>query len=126
MDAREFILFFQPQVAVADGRVVGAEALLRWQHPGRGLIQPDDFIPLAERSVLLKPLTLSVFEQAVQWCAGLRRLDNDLHIAVNVSARTVLDLDLPEQVARLLRRFGLPPSALIIEITESTLMADPR
>jgi diguanylate cyclase (GGDEF)-like protein len=120
----EFVLHYQPKVRLADGRATGVEALVRWQHPERGLIQPDGFIPLVEQTVLLRPLTYHVLEQAMQqWHAWARR-GLQIEVAVNLSARSLLDTELPEQVAGLLDRWAMPPRFLTLELTESFLMAD--
>ena len=120
----EFLMYYQPKVRLADGTVAGAEALIRWQHPARGLVPPDEFIPLVEKTVLLRPLTLYVFNEVMrQWCEwaedGVR-----LPVAVNLSPRSLLDGQLPEQVAELLSRWGMPPEFLTLELTESFLMAE--
>ncbi len=120
----EFILHFQPKVRVSDGRVVGMEALVRWAHPERGLLLPDAFIPLVEKTVLLRPLTMHVLDEALcqwrEWANQGRRLD----VAVNLSPRSLLDAQLPEQVAEVLDRWGVPPDFLTLELTESFLMAE--
>jgi len=120
----EFVMFYQPKVRLADGMVAGAEALIRWQHPARGLVPPDEFIPLVEKTVLLRPLTVYVFNavmrQWTQWAEeGIR-----LPVAVNLSPRSLLDGQLPEQVADLLARWGMPAEYLTLELTESFLMAE--
>jgi diguanylate cyclase (GGDEF)-like protein len=115
---------YQPKVDVADGRIVGAEALVRWRDPRRGLVSPDDFIPIAEHTGLLRPLTLQVLSAALAECSRWRAAGHDLSVAVNLSARNLLDAALPADVARLLADSGVPPSALELEITETTLVAD--
>ena len=120
----EFVLHFQPKVRLADGRATGVEALVRWQHPERGLVEPDDFIPLVEQTVLLRPLTNHVLEQAMQqWHAWARR-GLQVGVAVNLSARSLLDTELPGRVADLLGRWDMPARFLTLELTESFLMAD--
>jgi diguanylate cyclase (GGDEF)-like protein len=120
----EFVLHYQPKVRLADGRATGVEALVRWRHPERGLIQPDGFIPLVEQTVLLRPLTYHVLEQAMQqWHAWARR-GLQIDMAVNLSARSLLDTELPDHVAGLLDRWGMPARFLTLELTESFLMAD--
>ncbi len=120
----EFILHYQPKVRLADGRATGVEALVRWQHPERGLIPPGGFIPLVEQTVLLRPLTHHVLEQAMQqWHAWARR-GLQVEVAVNLSARSLLDTELPEHVAGLLDRWDMPARFLTLELTESFLMAD--
>jgi diguanylate cyclase (GGDEF)-like protein len=125
IDESQLTVFFQPKVAVVDGRIVGAEALVRWQHPTRGLLSADEFVPVAEHTSLLRPMTLYVLNAALEQCARWRAAGLDLSIAVNLSVRNLLDVDLPDDVAGLLARFSLPPSALELEVTESALIADP-
>jgi diguanylate cyclase (GGDEF)-like protein/PAS domain S-box-containing protein len=125
LDRRELVLHYQPKALLATGEVASAEALLRWQHPLRGLVQPDEFIPAAQETSLIKPLTLYVIEEALAQCRGWREAGIELSVAVNLSMRNLLDVAFPDQVERLLRRSGIPPSALEMEITESTMLADP-
>ncbi len=124
LENREFILHYQPQVRLSDERAVGVEALVRWQHPERGLVMPDDFIPLVEHTVLLRPLTYYVLDQALQqWHVWTRR-GIEVEMAVNLSVRNLLDAQLPDHVAELLDRWEVPPPSLTLELTESFLMAD--
>jgi predicted signal transduction protein with EAL and GGDEF domain len=122
---RELQVVFQPKVDPATGSVTGAEALARWQHPEQGFIPPDQFIPLAEHSGLIRPLTMHVLDVALRRCASWRRSGHDLDVAVNLSPNSLLDTGLPDVVAELLHETGVPPSALTLEITESSIMADP-
>ena len=98
---------------------------MRWQHPVRGLLYPDVFIPAAEQTGLIRPLALRVLDLALAACKQWRAAGLDLTVAVNLSARNLLDLALPEDVREALGRYGLPASSLELEITESTAMADP-
>jgi diguanylate cyclase (GGDEF)-like protein len=125
VEREELQVAYQPKVDPNTGRVVGAEALARWQHPERGPIPPDVFIPLAEHSGLIRPLTLHILEVALRRRAGWARAGHDLHVAVNLSPNSLLDVGLPEVVARLLAETGNPAHALTLEITESTILADP-
>src|SRR5919198_9122 len=125
IEDREVSVAFQPKVDVRTGSIVGAEALARWVHRGRGLIPPDEFIPIAEHTGLLRPLTLLVLESAIEQCARWRSAGFEIGVAVNLSVRNLLDAELPDDIARLLARFGLPAAALELEITESALVADP-
>ena len=122
---QQLVLHYQPKVDTHTGQVLGVEALVRWQHPEHGLIPPGDFIPLAERTGLIGPLTTYVLDAALRQCHQWRQAGHELAIAVNVSARSLLDLAFPDQVAGLLAREDLPARLLIVEITESTIMADP-
>ncbi|MBX9753891.1 MAG: EAL domain-containing protein, partial [Pseudomonadaceae bacterium] len=117
-------LVFQPQLALADNRVIGAEVLLRWQHPQRGAISPEQFIPLAEETGLILELGDWVLEQA---CAALARWQSqwpELVLAVNLSPRQLRQADVVAQVSACLQRHGLAASALELEITESVLVED--
>ncbi|MGY1771779.1 putative bifunctional diguanylate cyclase/phosphodiesterase [Blastococcus sp. SYSU D00813] len=121
----QLVVFLQPQMDLRDGAIVGAEALVRWNHPTRGLLSPAHLLPAAEQAGLLRPLTDVVLELAL---AATTRWWNDRHVpvSVNLSAANVTDLDLPEKVAAALRRHGLPTEALTLELVEDTLMADPE
>jgi len=119
----ELVVFVQPQVDLRDGGVVGAEALVRWQHPTRGLLGPADLLPAAEQAGLLRQLTDTVLELALV-AAGSWWADHEVPISVNLTAANVTDLDLPHKVASALRRHGLPARALTLELVEDTLMAD--
>jgi diguanylate cyclase (GGDEF)-like protein len=125
IDARQLVLHYQPKVDAHSGQVLGVEALVRWQHPGHGLIPPNDFIPLAERTGLIAPLTHYVLDAALHQCRDWRRSGHELAVAVNVSARRLLDREFPDEVAGLLARWEIPARLLVVEITESTIMADP-
>jgi diguanylate cyclase (GGDEF)-like protein len=121
----QLVVHLQPQVALGGRRVVGAEALVRWQHPVRGLLSPAELLPAADQAGLLRPLTDTVLELALGAAAGWwprRRVP----VSVNLSAANVTDLDLPAKVAAALDRHGLPPAALTLELVEDTLMADPE
>ncbi|WP_285552648.1 putative bifunctional diguanylate cyclase/phosphodiesterase [Actinoplanes regularis] len=118
-------LQYQPKISLVTGRVTGAEALIRWQHPTRGRTAPDLFIPMAESTSLIRPLTSHVLEMAV--CQAKKWADRGtpIPVAVNVSTRCLLDPGFAAQVFGLLYRTGLPASLLRLEITESAAMADP-
>jgi EAL domain-containing protein (putative c-di-GMP-specific phosphodiesterase class I) len=105
--------------------VIGAEALMRWHHPGQGMIMPDRFIPLAERSGLIRSLTVFAIETAVRECRRWIDAGASLSVSVNLSTRDLIDIQLPEEVSRLLEQWRVPASSLELEITESVLMADP-
>ena len=122
---RELVLHYQPKAALRSGQVASVEALVRWLHPERGLIPPDEFVPLAERTGLMKPLTSYVIDEALRQCAEWRDRGLNLAVAVNLSTRNLLDVSFPEEVAELLRARGVEPSLLEFEITESTVLIDP-
>jgi diguanylate cyclase (GGDEF)-like protein/PAS domain S-box-containing protein len=125
IDQRELVLYYQPKARLDSGEVSSVEALLRWNHPSRGLILPDDFIPLAQQTGLIKPLTLYVVSEALKQCRLWQEEGLRLSIAVNLSMRNLLDLEFPEQVASLLEQCQVDPELLEFEITESTMLADP-
>jgi diguanylate cyclase len=126
MDETELVLFYQPKVALESGEVKGVEALARWHHPERGLLSPDEFIPLAERSNLLRPMTLYLIDTALRQANAWRSKGIEISVAVNLSMQNMLDLRLPNDLARLLTSWRLPAGSLELEITESTIMADHR
>jgi diguanylate cyclase (GGDEF)-like protein len=115
----------QPKARLATGEVVGAEALVRWEHPELGQVPPDEFIPVAERSGLIGLLTSRVLDSSLAACATWRAAGLDLGVAVNLSARSLQDTDLVEEVGRVLRRHGVPANRLTLEVTEGSVMADP-
>jgi len=125
LDRDELVLLFQPKVDLRTGRVTGAEALVRWQHPRWGLLSPDVFIPAAESTGLIEPLTQLVLDRALLACRDWRDAGLDLTVAVNLSARNISSPDLPQVVLSALRAAGLPARSLILEITESSVMGDP-
>ena len=125
IDRRELVLYYQPKAELGSGRICGVEALVRWQHPVHGLVAPDEFIPLAEHTMLMDPLTMWVLDEALSQCAIWRQAGLDLRIAVNLSVRNLHDPELAAKVAGRLRARGLPPSSLELEITESSIMAEP-
>jgi diguanylate cyclase (GGDEF)-like protein len=122
--AGQLRLYYQPKCA-ADGSVSQVEALLRWQHPDRGLLPPAAFLPLSERTALIRPLTAWVLHEAARQCAAWRAAGRDLSIAVNVSPRNLVDDDLPRVLLEATTAVGLPASALQVEITETAVMTDP-
>jgi diguanylate cyclase (GGDEF)-like protein len=124
VEAGELRLFLQPKIALRGGQVVGAEALLRWQHPQRGLLPPMQFIPFAEQTGFVRRLTLWAFEESARQWAGLQA-HGPLRISVNLSTRDLMDLDLPHKLDTLLRRHGAPEHGFCLEITESAIMDDP-
>ncbi len=122
----ELLLHYQPKVSLELGWMMGVEALVRWPHPEYGLIPPGEFIPLAERTTLIGPLTRWVLEHALAQCRDWERLGLPLTVAVNFSTRTLYEQEFLSMVTDLLQASGVAPSRLTIEITESTLMDDPE
>ncbi|MEX2046286.1 MAG: EAL domain-containing protein, partial [Chloroflexota bacterium] len=126
VDEGELVLYYQPQIDLRTGALSSVEALVRWMHPKRGLVGPDEFIPLAERTGLIKRLTRTVLTEAIRqaraWeLAGLR-----VPVAVNLSMRNVHDPQLPQTIAQLLQRWDARPELLRLEMTETVLAADPE
>jgi len=123
----EFRVYYQPQIDIMTGRLIGLEALVRWHHPQRGLLLPHEFIPLAEETKLILPIGHQVLEeacwQAQQWQEQYP-LDHPVTVAVNLSARQFQDPQLVEKVAQVLEQTSLEPARLQLEITESVVMED--
>ena len=118
-------LYFQPKVALADGQPIGMEALVRWRHPARGMLAPEAFITLAEQSHVMRDLTRYVIGAALGQAANWWRAGLQVQVAVNVSAGDLFDPALAELIGAGLRRHSIPPSALLLEITERVLMSEP-
>jgi diguanylate cyclase (GGDEF)-like protein len=121
----ELVLHYQPKVAAGSGQLLGVEALVRWQHPTQGLLSPAEFIPVAEATTLIQRLTAVVIEKALTM--SRKWLDDGIRlpVAVNVSARSLLDESFAQGVSAALLRAGVPGDHLCLELTESTIMADP-
>jgi diguanylate cyclase (GGDEF)-like protein len=118
------VVHYQPKVDLSDRRLLGLEALVRWEHPRQGLIPPMEFIDLAEQSGLIGPLTMRVLDLALEACSRWRREGRDIEVAVNLSLQSLLNVELPNEVGELLQKWEVPPGALTLEITESCMMAD--
>jgi diguanylate cyclase (GGDEF)-like protein/PAS domain S-box-containing protein len=122
----ELMLEYQPLISLRTGLVTSIEALVRWRHPTRGVVPPNAFIPLAEQTGLIKPLTERVIELALRDVSLWRARQHDCPVAVNLSTRNLLDPLLPDLVRHLLDKYDVPPAALRFEITESVLLAEPE
>jgi diguanylate cyclase (GGDEF)-like protein len=125
IEAAELTVYYQPKADLRTGEVRGTEALVRWEHPQRGLLTPDEFIPLAQHTGLIRPLTLCVIDIAMAQVRAWRNQGLNLSVAVNLATRNLLDAGLPDDVQELLEKWGLDPASIEFEITESTIMADP-
>ncbi len=125
MDAKELEVWYQPVADMDNGEISGLEALLRWRHREYGSIGPDEFIPVAEQSGLIEPLTWWVLESALREVHRWRQDGYELNMAVNVSARSILGPDVVDRLRRMLVELVVPPSSLTLEITESLMMVDP-
>ncbi len=127
VDNREFVVYYQPKVRLTTDKIVGVEALLRWRHPQRGMVSPDEFIPLAEETGLIVPIGLWVLREA---CLAMKRWQREfpgnppLEVSVNVSVRQFREPDLHQRIEAILAETGLDPATLQLEITESVLMDD--
>ncbi len=122
----ELTVYVQPKARLSTGEVVGVEALARWNHPERGLIRPDEFVPFAERSGLIRPLTLAVLDQSLvaqrEWVGQ----GADISVSVNLSARSLTDPQIVEDVASALEQRDVDPARLTLEITETSVMTDAK
>lgn len=125
IEEAQLVLYYQPKIDLKSNRICGVEALVRWQHPVAGLIFPDDFIPMAERSGLIKQLTSCVLRMALQQALEWQSCGRILPIAVNISAINLQDALFPQQVAEMMRLFSVPPTLIEMEVTETALMEDP-
>jgi diguanylate cyclase (GGDEF)-like protein len=125
IENRELVLEYQPKVSLRSCEVLGFEALVRWNHPEQGLLTPDRFIPFAEHTGLVKPLTRYVLREAAAQCAEWASRGLDLTVAVNLSGRDLLDLNLPDDVQSILVDARLDARRLELEITENTILTDP-
>lgn len=125
IQSNQLSLYYQPQIDHRSRRVVGVEALVRWNHPLRGFLAPDQFIPLAEDAGLIGSLTHWVLQTALKQLETLHRLGHNLTLAVNLSARNLHDMELPASILTLLAERGIAPGDLTLEITESAVMANP-
>ncbi|GAA3743789.1 putative bifunctional diguanylate cyclase/phosphodiesterase [Micromonospora maritima] len=125
-DPGEITMYYQPQIAIATGEVVGVEALLRWRHPRRGMVDPGELIQVAEQSAVMRLLTRRVVDDVVEQLAKWSAAGLTLRAALNVSVRDLHTGEIADQIADRLTRYGVPPERLQVEITEGALMADPR
>jgi diguanylate cyclase (GGDEF)-like protein/PAS domain S-box-containing protein len=125
IERNEFELYYQPKRHLHSGLITRVEVLIRWNHPRRGLLMPVSFVPIAERTGLIKPMTDWILDKALQQCREWQDEGAPIHVAVNVSAKSLLEETLPSKVQSLLDKWNIDPRFLKIEITESSIMADP-
>jgi diguanylate cyclase (GGDEF)-like protein len=125
VECDELILHFQPKIAVQDSHVVGVEALVRWMHPERGLVLPDEFIPIAEHTALMQPLTSRIIDLALAQSRAWLDDGRAIPIAVNISARSLLDDNFADRVIAKLDAWSVPAHLLTLEVTETAIMTDP-
>ncbi|WP_299204464.1 GGDEF domain-containing phosphodiesterase [uncultured Amphritea sp.] len=125
IENRELELFYQPKIRVADGTLSGVEALVRWNHPKHGLLYPDQFIPLMERSRLIQGLTLWVIQEGFTQCAQWHEQGLDIIVSINLSAKDLNNPELPDLISGIKGATGINPKWITLEITESSIMTDP-
>ncbi len=125
VERNELRLYYQPKVSLHSSHVSAVEALIRWEHPTRGMVPPAQFIPFAEHTGYIKLLTRWVLREAVRQCGDWLRSGLTLQVSVNISARDLMNRELPEHVAELLAEYDVTPGLLCLEITESGFMEDP-
>lgn len=126
LESNDLLLYYQPQINLRDGSVYGFEALVRWQHARLGWVGPDQFIPVAESCDLIHTLTYWSFNVALRECAGFCRQGTATSISINLSAKLLESDEVVALLARAINIWGVDPSLLVLEVTESAMMADPR
>jgi diguanylate cyclase (GGDEF)-like protein len=126
IERNEFVLYYQPKVELATGTVGHVEALVRWIHPERGMIPPDQFIPYAEHTGYIRTITSWVLEEALRQRSAWESIQMPLTVSVNISARDLMNPDLPKLIAELMGKYGATPDWMCLEITESAIMGDPK
>ncbi|OOZ42280.1 hypothetical protein BOW53_00085 [Solemya pervernicosa gill symbiont] len=126
IESDQLELYYQPKLNIHTATITGVEALLRWNHPDRGFIPPEEMVKIAERTGLIKQLTLWVLEAALCQCADWVKHGVDLKVAVNLSVLNLQDPELPQQVGGFLEKYKLAADKLSLEITEGAMMADPE
>ena len=126
LEHNELRLYLQPKIELNMSAATAAEALLRWQHPTRGLVQAQDFIPFSEQTGFVRQLTLWVFSEVARIWHSLQKVDQACQVAINLSTRDLMDPELPSHLDALLKLHGVPASGICLEITESAIMDDPQ
>jgi EAL domain-containing protein (putative c-di-GMP-specific phosphodiesterase class I) len=125
IDERELVVYYQPRVELSTGAARTVEALVRWEHPERGLLGPGEFLPLAQHTGVVRLITRYVLESALRQCRHWWELGLDVSVGVNLFSRDLLDGGLPDDIGRLLASCGVEPRRLELEITEETILSDP-
>jgi predicted signal transduction protein with EAL and GGDEF domain len=125
IDQQELVVYYQPRIDLSSGSARSVEALVRWNHPERGLLGPGEFLPLAQHTGIVRLITRYVLEAALRQCRSWRDLGLDVSVGVNLFSRDLLDGGLPDEVGRLLAQCGVEPRRLELEITEDTILIDP-
>ncbi len=124
LDRHEFVMAYQPKIACKSGAMAGLEALARWQHPEKGMVMPDRFIPVAEETGMIDDLTVQVFDQSLEWFSSAF-LESNIHLSLNLSAKSLVDIQLADHLASLCQRFQIAPERIVLELTETSAMVDP-
>ena len=124
IEENQLFMLYQPQLDLATGCISGAEALVRWNHSSRGAISPGQLVAIAEKTGLISPLTMWVFNTALRQCADHERMGADVTISVNVSAHTLREPDFPEFVDQALKTWAVTPARLVVEVTESAMLEE--
>jgi len=126
IEADDLVIYYQPKIDIVSRSIVAVEALIRWQHPEKGLIQPDVFIPMAEQTSIIHPYTAWLIDEASQQISQWQHLGIHLVVAINLAPRNLLEADLPQRLNDALNRWHILPSSLMLEITERGLIAEPQ
>jgi EAL domain-containing protein (putative c-di-GMP-specific phosphodiesterase class I) len=124
LDRHEFVMAYQPKIECRNGVTVGFEALVRWKHPDRGIVMPDDFIPVAENAGLIDALTGQVFDQSLEWFSQSFPQSNP-KLSLNISAKSLVDIQMADNLSALCHRFQIDPERIVLELTETSAMVDP-
>jgi EAL domain-containing protein (putative c-di-GMP-specific phosphodiesterase class I)/FixJ family two-component response regulator len=124
LDRHEFVMAYQPKIECRSGATAGFEALVRWNHPDRGIVMPDDFIPVAEKAGLIDALTTQIFEQSLEWFSQSFPYSNP-ELSLNISAKSLVDLQLADHLSDLCHRFQIDTERIVLELTETSAMVDP-
>jgi EAL domain-containing protein (putative c-di-GMP-specific phosphodiesterase class I) len=124
LDRHEFVMAYQPKIECRSGATAGFEALVRWKHPGRGIVMPDQFIPVAERAGLIDALTAQIFEQSLEWFSQPFPQSNP-KLSLNISAKSLVDIQLADNLSALCQRFRIDTERIVLELTETSAMVDP-
>jgi EAL domain-containing protein (putative c-di-GMP-specific phosphodiesterase class I)/FixJ family two-component response regulator len=124
LDRHEFVMAYQPKIECRSGATAGLEALVRWNHPGRGIVMPDTFIPVAEKAGLIDALTAQVFDQSLEWFS--QSFPQSMpKLSLNISAKSLVDIQMADHLSALCNQFQIDPERIVLELTETSAMVDP-
>jgi EAL domain-containing protein (putative c-di-GMP-specific phosphodiesterase class I) len=124
LDRHEFVLAYQPKIECRSGATAGFEALVRWKHPDRGIVMPDQFIPVAENAGLIDALTAQIFDQSLEWFSQSFPQSN-LKLSLNISAKSLVDIQMADNLSAVCHRFQIDTERIVLELTETSAMVDP-